>query len=77
MQILVAGHSFYDMQRQGLTLDFKDTTVQTLGIGGATIANPKPIFPDVRQILAPQNFKILVLDVRSNDLDFSKFTKFG
>ena len=40
---------------------------------GATIANPKPIFPTVRRNLESQKFKILVLDVGSNDLDISRY----
>ena len=50
----------------------KDVHVKTVGIGGATIAHPKPIFPTVWRLLDVQKFKILVLDVGSNDLDISR-----
>ena len=53
-------------------MDFKDTTIQAIGIGGAIIANPKPMFPTVRHILDSQKLQILVLDVGSNDLNISR-----
>ena len=53
-------------------MDFEGTTVQTIGIGGATIPNPKPIFPTLRRTLESQKFNILVLDIRSNDLNISR-----
>ena len=57
------------MRQHGLTLDTKECKVDTIGKCIATIVGHKPIIPLIQHQLHTQNYKLLVLDIRSNDLD--------
>ena len=77
MQVSVAGHSFirrmvFNMHQHGLTLGTESYTVDTIGIGGATIVGHKPIFSHIRHQAELQKYNLLVVDVGSNDLDLTR-----
>ena len=77
MQVLVAGHSFiprmaFDMCQHGLSFDSKSYSVETIGIGGVTIAGHKPIFSLISHQTDLNKYSLLVVDVGSNDLDLTR-----
>ena len=74
MQVLVAGHSFvrrlaFDARVRGMDLSGPGFRVSIQGKGGATICGQKTIDKEVHVALRNSKFKLLILDLGSNDLD--------
>ena len=77
MEVLVAGHSFvrrlaFDMKVRQFELRLPDVKVSFEGKGGATIGGPKPMDVEIERKLREGNFKILHLELGSNDLDLKR-----
>ena len=60
----------FDMRQRGLTLDTKECKVDTIGISGATTV--ELIIPLILHQIQSQNYKLLVLDIGSNDLESTR-----